>query len=296
MTPCSAVTMMWIMVSKLDIGEARIDVLGVANVRRDFDQMSEIFPAVEKGQLKEAVRAVQPESDGKYLDWYFNSVLIRIPGHAILVDTGFGYSSGGPGLGTAQLLSECGVLPEDVDTVLITHGHGDHIGGLTEAGVPAMPDARVVISQKEFDFWMKGQAERFFGAEASSAQKTTFSICRNQIEYIDMDSQIAESTDTMVRALPSPGHTPGHIGIEIRSREHRLWLLVDTIHARFQPGHTDWSPRFDVNPELARTTRRDLLGQASRLKIPVHLYHFPFPGLGTVVAKDQAFTFEPISL
>ena len=296
LTPAATVTMIRFMVVRFDIGEAKIDVLGIADVRRDFDQISEIFPTVGKAELREAIRAVRPDSDGEYLDWYFNSVLIRIPGHKILIDTGFGFSSGGPGLGIARLLSECGVRPEELTAVVITHGHGDHTGGLTEAGAPAMPDARVLISQKEFEFWMEGKAERFYGAEASSEQQTTFSICRNQIERIDMDSRIAESTDTMIQALPAPGHTPGHIGIEVRSQGHRLWLLVDTLHALVQLGRTDWSPRFDVNPELARTTRSELLGQAARMGVPVHLYHFPFPGIGTVQEAGQAFVFKPINL
>jgi glyoxylase-like metal-dependent hydrolase (beta-lactamase superfamily II) len=283
-----------LMVRNFDLGEATITILGVASVRRDFDQLSEIFPTVEKSELKKAIRAVQPAIGGEYLDWNFNLALIQIPGHTILIDTGFGFSSGGPGRGTALLLKECGVRPEEVNTIVITHGHGDHIGGLTEGGAPAMPDARVVISRKEFEFWMEGQAERFFAAEASSAQQTALSICGKQIESIDMDSTIAESTDSTIRALPSPGHTPGHIGIDIRSQEKQLWLLVDTLHALFQLQHYDWSPRFDMNPELARETRRDLLGQAAKLGVPVHLYHFPFPGLGTIEESGLSFSFTTI--
>ena len=286
--------MIWFMVNRFDIGEASIVVLGIASIRRDFDQLSEIFPSVEKDRLGEAFRAAQPEGAGRYLDWSFNSVLIRACGRTILVDTGFGFSDGGPGAGMAQLLNECGLRPEEVDTIMITHGHPDHIGGLIQAGAPAMPGARVVISRKEFEFWMEGQAERLFGAEGSSAQQSTFSICRSQIDCVDMDTTILESADTVIRALPSPGHTPGHIGIDVLSQGHRLWLLVDTLHAPFQLGHPDWSPRFDVNPESARVTRRRLLTRSAELEQPVHLYHFPFPGLGKIVKAGDLFFFEPI--
>ena len=288
--------MISVMIGKFKIGEVVISVLGIGTVRRDLDQLAGIFPTVERGELREAIRGVQPGSDGEYLDWCFNSALIRIPNHAILIDTGFGFSTGGPGLGTAQLLAECGVHPEDVNTVVITHGHGDHIGGLTEAGVPAIPDARVVISRQEFDFWMNGEAERLLGKDASVAQRTAFSICRDQIECIAMDSPILESNGTTIQALPAPGHTPGHIGIAVSSQGTRLWLLVDTIHAVFQMQHPEWSPRFDVDPDLARTTRRDLLGEAARLELPVHLYHFPFPAVGYIESSEQAFTFKPSDL
>jgi glyoxylase-like metal-dependent hydrolase (beta-lactamase superfamily II) len=284
------------MIGKFKIGEVVISVLGIGTVRRDLDQLAGIFPTVERRELREAIRGVQPGSDGEYLDWCFNSALIQIPDHAILIDTGFGFSTGGPGLGTAQLLAECGVRPRNVDTVVITHGHGDHIGGLTEDGVPAMPDARVVISRQEFEFWMNGEAERLLGKDASAAQRTTFSICRDQIECIDMDSPILESNGTTIQALPAPGHTPGHIGIAVSSQGSRLWLLVDTIHALFQMQHPEWSPRFDVDPPLAETTRRDLLGEAARFEVPVHLYHFPYPAVGHIEASERAFAFKPTNL
>jgi glyoxylase-like metal-dependent hydrolase (beta-lactamase superfamily II) len=285
--------MMCFMIGRLDIGEAKINILGVASVRRDLEQLADIFPTVGKGDLSEAIGAVQPDSEGKYLDWHFNSALIRIPNHTILIDTGFGFSTGRSGLGIAELLCECEVRPAEVNTVVITHGHGDHIGGLTEAGAPSMPDARVVMSRQELEFWMNGQAERFFGAAASSAQRTAFSICRSQIECIEMDSSIAESKDTTIRALPAPGHTPGHIGIAVRSQGHHLWLLVDTIHALFQMQYPDWSPRFDVDPDLACSTRKDLLAEAAGQDVLVQLYHFPFPGTGSVKASKQAWAFEP---
>lgn len=296
LTPRRVATMLAGMIAQFDIGEARVHFLGIARVRRDFDQMVEIFPTVGKGELKEAIRTVQPNGGGEYLQWCFNSALLRIPGQTILVDTGFGFTKGGPGLGTVQLLNECGVQPEHVDTVVITHGHGDHIGGLTDEGAPSLPDARVVISKSEFAFWMEGEADRLLGAEGASAQRDALSICRSRIECIAMDSRIAESADTTIRAIPSPGHTPGHIGIEILSRGQRLWLMVDTIHSLFQLEHTDWSPRFDVNPKLARITAVRLLGQAAKHKIPVHLYHFPFPGIGTIKERGPVFTYSPITL
>jgi glyoxylase-like metal-dependent hydrolase (beta-lactamase superfamily II) len=284
------------MTAAFDIGEVKVFFLGIARVRRDFDQIAEIFPGAEKGELKEAVRAVQPDGDGKYLDWYFNSVLLRIPGQTILVDTGFGFTGGGPGLGTAELLNECGVKPEQVNTVVVTHGHGDHIGGLTDEGKPSMPDARIVIANAEFEFWMGGEADSLFGTAGVAAQRSAFSICRTQIECIAMESRIAESANTTIRAIPAPGHTPGHIGIEVFSRGRRLWLMMDTIHAPFQLDHTDWSPRFDVDPKLARDTAKELLGQAAKQQIPMHLYHFPFPGIGMIKEEGPSRTYRPIKI
>ena len=284
------------MTATLEIGKARVSVLGIATVRRGLQELAGTFPTVEEAELRDAAAGVQPESGGEYLEWSFNSVLLRIPGRTILVDTGFGFSTRGERLGTAALLAECGVRPREVDTVVITHGHGDHIGGLTEEGAPAMPGARVLVSRQELEFWMNGEAERRSGAEASSAQRSAFSICRSQIEAIAADQSIAGSGDTTIRALAAPGHTPGHIGIVVESGGESLWLLVDTIHALFQMEHPDWSPRFDLDPALAETTRRHLLSEAARRKVPVHLYHFPFPAVGKVEAHGPAFVFDPIDL
>ena len=167
------------------------------------------------------------------------------------------------------------------------------IGGLTGAGLVTNPYGDNPISDARFDnFYVIS----LLGSDASAVQRTTFSICRDQIECIDMVSPIAESSGITIQTLPAPGHTPGHIGIAIRSQGNHLWLLVDTIHAVFQMQHPDWSPRFDVDPGLAETTRKDLLREAARLEVPVHTYHFPFPAVGYIEVLEQAFAFKPANL
>jgi glyoxylase-like metal-dependent hydrolase (beta-lactamase superfamily II) len=288
--------MMVIMAGSIRIGEAEISTLAIGEVRRTLNQLVDIFPTVDREELRKAIGIVQPDSDGRYLDWYFNAVLIRIPNQTILVDTGFGLTKGDPGRGTSLLLSELGVAVEEVDTVVITHGHGDHIGGLTEQGAPAFPDATVVLSRQEYEFWMAGKAERYFGAEASAAQRNALSLCARQIECVDMDSRIAESAGTTVWTLPAPGHTPGHIGIAVHSQGKRLWLLVDAIHALFQLQHPRWSPSFDIDPAQAEATRMELLEHSVQAGaeegLLVHVYHFPYPAFGCIEATEGAFSFK----
>ena len=83
-------------------------------------------------------------------------------------------------------------------------------------------------------------------------------------------------------------------GIEVVSEQKRMFLLVVTVHALFQLEHPEWSPRYDSDPDLARTTRVELLQRAAGLDILVHTYHFPFPGFGTIVKEQSGFSFKKL--
>ena len=286
------------MVKKFLAGKAEIFSLNIATVQRSFEQVAEIFPSVPTVELEEAFRSLSTGKEGGSMGWAFNAALIRLPGHCILVDTGFGFTSGAQGVGMLQLITEAGISTEEITAVVITHGHGDHVGGLVnvgglvEEGRPTMPQARLVISRAEHRFYMEGEAARIMGEESIQVQKAGFSAYSDRTDRIDSDGEIAASGDTTVRAIQASGHTPGHIGLEILSEGERFWLLVDTLHAPFQLDHPDWVPRYDHDPDQARRTRIDLLKRAADEEIPVMLYHFPFPGVGMIRAAGEVFSFE----
>jgi glyoxylase-like metal-dependent hydrolase (beta-lactamase superfamily II) len=280
------------MVKKFTIGKAEVFSLSIATVQRSFEEVSEIYSSVPTGELEEAVRSLSAAGKSDSMEWAFNAALIRLPGHNILVDTGYGFTTGEPGVGMLQLIQETGISDEEITEVVITHGHGDHVGGLVEEGRPTMPKAQLVIHKAEHQFYMGGEASRVMGEDATRLQQAGFSAYSERTRTVDSDDVIAASGSTGVRAIGAYGHTPGHIGLEVSSQGKRFWLLVDILHALFQLEHTDWVPRYDLDPARARKTRVDLLKRAADEKIPVLLYHLPFPGVGIVRESGEGFSFS----
>ncbi len=280
------------MVKKFSVGKAEVWSLNIASVERSFEQITEIFPSVPTGELKEAFRSASIDGKGESMVWTYNAALIHLPDQCLLVDTGFGFTSGDQGVGMLELLTESGVASDEVTAVVITHGHGDHVGGLVEEGRPSLAKARLVISDAEYRFFMEGEAARAMGEEAIQIQKAGFSAYAGRIDRIELDGEIAASESASVSAIPASGHSPGHIGLEVVSEDRRFWLLVDTLHASFQLEHTDWSPRYDRDPGRAGSIRFELLKRAAREEVPVLFYHLPFPGVGRVRSVGDGFAFS----
>ena len=271
------------MVASVWIGSVELVTLGIGSSERSLDQVAEIFPNVPKDELREQIAAVTG-GDGSAMPWSFNAALIRLGPHQVLVDTGFGYSDGGPGMGMADLLAEAGTEADRVDTVVITHAHGDHMGGLMDGEKAAFGRARLCISRREIQAY-----------EGESGLATGLAGYQDRTVTVEDRDLIAEGPGgSEVRALAAYGHTPGHIGLEIQSGGEKFRLLVDTAHTLFQLRKPEWSPRYDADPLTATRTRKTLFGQAADEAIAVLVYHFPFPGTGTVRRDGAGFRFEPL--
>ena len=224
-------------------------------------------------------------------------LLINTGQHWVLVDTG-----GGAGLvqSTGKLLQNMqaeGIEPVDIDTVILTHGHPDHIGGNTDAeGKLAFPNARYVMWKDEWQFWTAEPDLAQLEVEEDIKQLMLMLARKNlppiqgQLDLVDRETEILSG----IQAIAAPGHTPGHMALAISSGSEQLMYIADAILYPIHLEHLDWYPVFDLVPEQAMATRRQLLDRVAAEKILVIASHFPFPGLGYIIKKREGWQWQPI--
>ena len=217
-----------------------------------------------------------------------------------LIDAGAGAEGLGAQLGRLpRNLARMGISPADVDTVVLTHLHADHCGGLLEAGAPAFPNARVIVGRAERDFWAgnadlseTGLSDRRKAAHTGAARAVLERLA-DRIELVeDGDSPAAGLT---VRA--APGHTPGHLAVEIASGDDAMLHLGDVAtHADLSFLRPGWSQLADADPAAATATRRALLEEAADRRLLLSGAHLPFPAFGHAARTADAFRWHPIQV
>jgi glyoxylase-like metal-dependent hydrolase (beta-lactamase superfamily II) len=219
-----------------------------------------------------------------------NAFLINTGARLVLIDTGGG-SFFGPRLGKLQAnLRAAGYGPEQVDDILLTHMHRDHIGGLVADGRAAFPNAIVHADKREADYWLSAdnledapadQKPRFQGAMAALAPY----IVAGRFRTFTADSEIVP----MVRAVSADGHSVGHTMYVVESKGQSLWLIGDLINVgAVQLAHPNISSSFDADKAAAAASRERVLGEAARREVMVGAAHLPFPGLGHIGGTGAA--------
>jgi len=226
------------------------------------------------------------------------SYVVRTSHHTILVDTCVGNDKPRPYRPAwhqksddafLRSLARHGVAPEDVDYVMCTHLHGDHVGWNTclEDGrwVPTFRNARYVFARDEVAAWETGDA-RF---PRTPYEDSVLPIVEaGRAVLVDNDFAL----DDEVWLEPTPGHTPGHAAIRLASRGANAVLSGDLIHSPVQCRHPEWVAWPDWDPELAKRTRRAFLERYCETDTFVCTAHFPLPSAGRIVADGDAFGFE----
>jgi glyoxylase-like metal-dependent hydrolase (beta-lactamase superfamily II) len=221
-----------------------------------------------------------------------NTFLIRGANRCILVDTGFGST-------LFESMKILGIDPADVDTILLTHMHGDHIGGLQRNGRALFPNAQVYLAQQEKDFWINtntaGNAAAALAPYGSRVK--TFSPA-----LLGPRSLEAPSGGPAVELLPGIipiaafGHTPGHTIFQVADQGQRLFIVGDLVHAQdIQFPVPEISVTYDTDPVAAAAVRKQILEYAAVNSIPIGGMHLVSPAIGTVSSQAGGYLFSPVS-
>lgn len=224
---------------------------------------------------------------------YFNAVYVDTGIHKVLIDTGAGTELGAGLAKLPQNLRSMGVRPQDIDTVILTHAHPDHIGGIVAPdGQLTFPNAKYFISEAEWQFWTAATIDlsslkipsEFKQGIIATARKHLGAIA-NRVTRFQPDQQIVPG----ITAIAAPGHTPGQSVFRITSNTDQLIVAADVFfNEAFDLEHPEWQTGFDFNPQQAAMTRRTLLDQIVKDRSLVIAYHMPFPALGHVRSQSPA--------
>ncbi|WP_163270081.1 MBL fold metallo-hydrolase [Chelativorans alearense] len=223
-----------------------------------------------------------------------NAYLVNLGDRLVLVDAGTSNSMG-PTLGRLPAAIEAaGVTLAQVDTVLITHMHPDHINGvLTSEGEALFPNAELVVTATDYAFW---HDDANMNQATDEAKPFFVGARRAAAAYADRLRQIEGEAEAVasIQTVPLPGHTPGHAGFIIESDGEALFIWGDVVHmATYQFARPDWSIAFDVDPDLAAETRKRALDRVAADRMLIAGMHLPFPGFGHVARDGDAYSFVP---
>jgi glyoxylase-like metal-dependent hydrolase (beta-lactamase superfamily II) len=230
----------------------------------------------------------------------FTPTLVNTGKELVLFDSGNGSLSAEyeqlkgrlpPGNLVARL-AQVGYKPEDVDVIIITHGHPDHIGGLTKGGQPVFPRARYVFGAVDFDFWKKGENVR----EARKFNRELYvKIClpvADRATFIKPGDEVVSG----IRAVEAYGHSPGLLAFHIESEGKRLLNWADTCnHYVVAIQRPDLHLDVDDEKDKAVATRKRILDMVASERLMVAGFHMPFPGLGWIEKTGGAYRWVPHS-
>lgn len=251
---------------------------------------------VRNAELSQVQQAMQEAFlPGNALPITFNTLVLNNGGRLTLIDTGNG-DMGAPTSGRWMAnFRAAGFDPAQVNTVVISHFHGDHINGLRlKDGTAVFPNAEVMVPAAEWTFWMddarmnqalEGMKGAFQGA------RRVFGPIANNVKRYEMDKEVVPG----LTAVAAPGHTPGHTVYMLSSGNGKLMIMSDTTnHPALFVRNPDWAAVFDMDPDQARATRRRLLDMAASERAQVAFYHAPFPGTGHIAKDGNGFRFVPV--
>lgn len=226
-----------------------------------------------------------------------NDFLVNTGEKLILIDAGTGGAMGADNGHLLQSLKNAGYNPAQVDEVLLTHMHVDHVGGLSNQGQRVFPNATVWVDKKDADFWLdkkraaeapEGMKGFFTGAMAAVAPY----IAKGKFKTFNHNQELVSG----ISSVEEPGHSAGHNNFVIHNGNDKLVIIADLVHfAAVQFDRPDISVGFDVDAKASVEHREEVFKRFAKDNTLVAGSHLPFPGIGYINAEGNHFAWNPVN-
>jgi glyoxylase-like metal-dependent hydrolase (beta-lactamase superfamily II) len=278
---------------KQKLGDMEIVALNDGVVRRPL--AAEFVRNAPMAEVQEVLKSQNLPTD--YIDIPFTAFLVVAGNRRILLDTGFA-DNGGPTTGRLMAnLNAAGFKAEDIDTVVISHYHGDHINGIrNKAGQLVFPKAKIWVPSTEHAFWMddarmNAMPENQRGG-FQAARRVFAGLSGEQLAQFEPGNEVAPG----IKSVAAYGHTPGHTLFVVESKGEKFCYVADTTNVpQLFARNPDWAVQFDMNADAARQTRRKTFEMIVADKMMAGGYHFPFPAFGRIDKLGNGYDFMPVA-
>lgn len=223
----------------------------------------------------------------------FNTIVVNTGRNLVLIDSGFGDNGPPTGNNLLSNMSAAGIDPKNIDTILVSHFHGDHISGIrAKGGAANYPNAEIMVPSGEWQFWNDASNQ----ARVIDNFKPGFANVKRVFDPVAKDVKQFEHGKELVAgitAVDSRGHSPGHTAFLVASGNGKLLVTSDTVNHQILIRNPDWSLWADMDAAMAITARKRLLDMAATDKIQISAYHLPFPSTGFISKRGDGYEFHP---
>ena len=227
-----------------------------------------------------------------------NCLVVNTGDKLVLIDSGMGtYKAFGPAAGRlGSNLAAAGIKPEDIDAIILTHGHIDHLSGIIgDDGKRMFPNAQLMMSKTEYDFWTDEAKTSMTGMMkllVDSARKNLLPN-KDRLAFVENGKEVIKG----IQAISTPGHTPGHTSYVLASAGKTFLYTGDVVnHTAISIKNPSWELAFDADPKTAAATRMRVLDMAAKDNLTLIGYHFAFPGIGNVAREGASYRFIPSAM